>query len=94
MTSSPKPHRTEKSDRDQITASGQRNTVDDQDTPRAGHGVVRGHVVVAIKLLRERIAEPWTLDLLADEVRLSRSQLARSFAARRVRIFGRAGHAA
>lgn len=45
------------------------------------HGVVRGHVVVAVRLLRERIAEPWTLDSLADEVHLSRSQLARSFAA-------------
>jgi transcriptional regulator GlxA family with amidase domain len=27
------------------------------------------------------MAEPWTLDALADEVHLSRSQLARSFAA-------------
>ena len=43
------------------------------------HGVVRGHVVVAIKLLRERLAEPWTLDALAKEVHLSRSQLARAF---------------
>lgn len=46
---------------------------------KAVHGIVRGHVVVAVKLLRERIAEPWTLDALADEVHLSRSQLARSF---------------
>lgn len=45
----------------------------------ATHGVVRGHVVVAVKLMRERIAEPWTLDALAEEVHLSRSQLARSF---------------
>ncbi len=36
---------------------------------------------MAVKLLRERIAEPWTLDTLADEVHLSRSQLARCFAA-------------
>jgi transcriptional regulator GlxA family with amidase domain len=42
---------------------------------------VRGHVVVAVKLMRERLAEPWTLDALAAEVHLSRSQLARSFAA-------------
>lgn len=45
------------------------------------HGVVRGHVVVAVSLLRERIAEPWALDSLADAVHLSRSQLARSCAA-------------
>ncbi len=67
----------------------------DQDDPphRADHpptertatlvtrGVVHGHVVVAVNLLRERIAEPWTLNALAEEVHLSRSQLARSFAA-------------
>jgi AraC-like DNA-binding protein len=55
----------------------------------ARRGVVRSHVVVAVRLLRERIAEPWTLDALADAdadadadaVHLSRSQLARSFAA-------------
>ena len=45
----------------------------------ARHGVVRGNVVVAVKLLRERMAEPWTLDTLAAEVHLSRSQLVRSF---------------
>ncbi len=45
----------------------------------AGHGVVRGHVVTAVKLLRERIAEPWTLNSLAQEVHLSRSQLVRPF---------------
>ncbi|GAB3924494.1 hypothetical protein GCM10011575_03620 [Microlunatus endophyticus] len=45
----------------------------------APRGIVRGHVVVAVKLLRERIAEPWTLDSLADEVHLSRSQLVRAF---------------
>lgn len=49
-------------------------------TARASHGVVRGHVVTAVGLLRPRLAEPWTLDALADEVHLSRSQLARSFA--------------
>lgn len=44
-----------------------------------GRGVVRGHVVTAVGLLRTRLAEPWTLDALADEVHLSRSQLVRSF---------------
>lgn len=42
-------------------------------------GIVRGHVVAAVGALRKRIAEPWTLDALADEVHLSRSQLVRSF---------------
>jgi transcriptional regulator GlxA family with amidase domain len=41
--------------------------------------VVRGHVVVAVKLLHEQIAEHWTLNSLAEEVHLSRSQLVRSF---------------
>ncbi|HUY98928.1 MAG TPA: AraC family transcriptional regulator [Thermomicrobiaceae bacterium] len=44
-----------------------------------GHGIVRGHVVVAVKLLRERIAGPWTLNSLADDVHLSRSRLVRAF---------------
>lgn len=42
-------------------------------------GVVRGHVVTAVGVLRARLAEPWTLDALADEVHLSRSQLVRCF---------------
>ncbi|HTU31493.1 MAG TPA: AraC family transcriptional regulator [Solirubrobacteraceae bacterium] len=42
-------------------------------------GVVRGHVVAAVGILRDRLAEPWTLDRLADEVHLSRSQLVRAF---------------
>lgn len=50
-----------------------------QPTTIAGRGVLRGHVVVAVNLLRERIAEPWTLDSLAAEVHLSRSQLVRCF---------------
>ena len=45
----------------------------------AGRGVVRGHVVAAVTLLRERIAEPWTDGALADEVHLSRSHLFRCF---------------
>jgi AraC family transcriptional regulator len=45
----------------------------------AVRGVVRGHVVVAVNTLRSRLAEPWTLDALAAEVHLSRSQLVRSF---------------
>jgi transcriptional regulator GlxA family with amidase domain len=48
---------------------------------RAQHGVVRSHVVVAVDMLRTHLAESWTLDALAGEVHLSRSQLARSFAA-------------
>ncbi len=43
------------------------------------HGVVRGHVVTAVRLLRARLAEPWTLGALAEDVYLSRSQLVRSF---------------
>ena len=42
-------------------------------------GVVHGPVVVAVNLLRERIAEPWTLDALASEVHLSRPQVVRCF---------------
>jgi transcriptional regulator GlxA family with amidase domain len=30
-------------------------------------------------VLRSRLAEPWSLDVLADEVHLSRSQLVRAF---------------
>lgn len=43
------------------------------------HGAVRGHVVIAVNALRGRLAEPWTLNGLADEVHLSRSQLVRAF---------------
>ncbi len=42
-------------------------------------GVVRGHVVVAVNVLRAHLAAPWTLDSLATEVHLSRSQLVRAF---------------
>lgn len=42
-------------------------------------GVVCGHVVAAIGVLRARLAEPWSLDALAEEVHLSRSQLVRAF---------------
>lgn len=45
----------------------------------AGRGVIRGHVVAAVGVLRSRLAEPWTLSLLAQEVHLSRSQLVRAF---------------
>lgn len=74
MTDQTRRTTTDTSDEQQTATSRQAITV-------APHGVVRGHVVVAVRLLRERIAEPWTLDSLADEVHLSRSQLARSFAA-------------
>lgn len=47
----------------------------------AAHGVVRGHVVTTVQILRTRLAEPWTLDTLAAEVHLSRPQLVRAFAA-------------
>ena len=45
----------------------------------ARRGVVHRHVVIAVNVLRARLAEPWTLNSLAEEVHLSRSQLARSF---------------
>lgn len=35
--------------------------------------------MTAVGVLRERLAEPWTLSALAEEVHLSRSQLVRSF---------------
>jgi transcriptional regulator GlxA family with amidase domain len=40
---------------------------------------VRGHVVGAVRLLRSGLAEPWTLNSLAEAVNLSRSQLVRAF---------------
>lgn len=46
---------------------------------RARRGVVHGHVVAAVRVLGDRIAEPWTLRALAEEVHLSRSQLCRAF---------------
>ena len=55
-------------------SSGQRET-----RTLAPHGVVRSHVVAAVRALDTRIADPWTLDALAEEVHLSRSQLARAF---------------
>ena len=42
-------------------------------------GVVRGHVETAVGVLRDHLAEPWTLDSLAKQVHLSRSQLVRAF---------------
>ena len=44
-------------------------------------GVVRGHAVAAVDVLRGRLAEPWTLASLAGKVHLSRSQLVRAFVA-------------
>ena len=52
----------------------------------AVHGVVRGHLVTAVGVLRSRIAEPCTLNALAHEVKLSRSQLVRSFDAIEARV--------
>lgn len=56
-------------------------TLTSPDTPESSspRGVVRGHVVTAVRVLRDRMAEQWTLDALADEVHLSRSQLVRAF---------------
>jgi transcriptional regulator GlxA family with amidase domain len=42
-------------------------------------GVVRGHAGTAAGVLRDHLAEPWTLDSLANEVHLSRAQLVRAF---------------
>lgn len=52
----------------------------------AVHGVVRGHLVTSVGVSRSRIAEPWTLNALAHEVNLSRSQLVRSFDAIEARV--------
>ncbi len=52
----------------------------------AARGVIRGHVVLAIKVLREHLAEAWTLSSLATEVHLSRSQLVRAFEAPRASV--------
>jgi transcriptional regulator GlxA family with amidase domain len=42
-------------------------------------GVVRSHVETAVGLLRDHLADPRTLDSLANEVHLSRSQLVPTF---------------
>lgn len=47
--------------------------------PAARRGVVHGHVVTAVGVRRTRLAEPWSLDALAEEAHLSRSQLVRAF---------------
>ncbi len=39
-------------------------------------GVVRGHVIVTVGVLRSPLAEPWTLSQLAEEAHLSRSACA------------------
>lgn len=51
----------------------------DRDGRIPARGVVRGHVVVAVGILRDRLDEPWTLSALASEVHLSRSQVVRAF---------------
>lgn len=40
---------------------------------------MHGHVVTAVRVLRHRQCDPWTLGSLAEEVHLSRSQLLRAF---------------
>jgi AraC-like DNA-binding protein len=49
--------------------------------PDSSRGVVRSHVETTIGVLRDRLAEPWTLTTLAEEVHLSRSQVVRAFEA-------------
>ena len=48
------------------------------DSPRVERGVARGHVVAAVGLLRAHLAEPWTLEVVAEELHFSRSQLERA----------------
>jgi AraC-like DNA-binding protein len=42
-------------------------------------GIVRSHVETAVGVLRAHLAKPWTLDSLANEVHVSRSELVRAF---------------
>lgn len=79
MTSDRKARRTAKSDQPRTESRRQLGLPDDQTAIRVGHGVLRGHVVTAVGVLRTRLAEPWTLISLAQEVHLSRSQLVRAF---------------
>lgn len=72
-----------------MTETDRRHSVDDGGSAPSRHGaaadrltmrgVVRGHVETAAEVLRDRLAEPWTLTTLAEEVHLSRSQLGRAF---------------
>lgn len=62
-----------------MTEARASSTPQDRPSGFVKRGVVRGHVVTAVGVLRARLAEPWTLDALADEVHLSRSQLVRAF---------------
>lgn len=71
MTGNRKSRRVAKSDRTRIAARGQAGVSDDRAAMLAGHGVLRGHVVVVVGVLRSRLAEPWTLSSLAEEVHLS-----------------------
>ena len=59
--------------------AGSRNIRERQPPAVAARGIVRGHAVLGVSALRARIAEPWTLSSLAEEVHLSRSQLVRAF---------------
>ncbi len=79
MWQSPSPHREQMPpDRASIDAELPHSH---QTKTRAHRGVVRGHAVAAVNAMRDHLSDRWTLDSLADEVDLSRSQLARSFAA-------------
>jgi AraC-like DNA-binding protein len=64
--------------------AGRRHRVDGRGGAPPSHGaaaarlVVRG-VVTTVGVLRDHLAEPWTLDSPAKQVHLSRSQLVRAF---------------
>lgn len=63
-----------------VTADIPREQQDDPaDIALVPHGITRGHALTGLGLLRSRLAEPRTLNSLAAEVHLSRSQLVRSF---------------
>lgn len=62
-----------------MTTSRPRWSTPSQLDTLAVHGVARGHVVGAVAALQKRLPETWTLDSLAAEVHLSRSQLVRAF---------------
>src|SRR6202034_2477881 len=49
-------------------------------------GVVRGHVVAPVRVLCERLANPWTAISLAEGVNPSRSQLVSAFDAPRALV--------
>jgi transcriptional regulator GlxA family with amidase domain len=79
MNDGRKPHSAESPNQPSADSRPRFVVPDDHTAILARHGVLRGHVVTAVGVLRNRLAEPWTLAALAKEVHLSRSQLVRSF---------------